>query len=98
MDVNQAASDLAEPPAREGSSIMPYKTDTELPDSVRHVLPTHAQDIYRKAFNSAWDEYTDSSKRRGDESREEAAHKVAWAAVKDSYEKDEKTGKWRPKQ
>ena len=76
---------------------MPYKTDTELPESVRDALPKHAQDIYRAAFNRAWDEYSDASKRRGNESREEAAHKVAWAAVKDKYEKDDSSGKWHPK-
>ncbi len=66
---------------------MPYQTDRELPDSVKDTLPAHAQDIYREAFDSAWDEYSDPSKRRGTESREEVAHKVAWAAVKKSYEK-----------
>ena len=76
---------------------MPYKTDAELPESVRDALPNHAQDIYRAAFNSAWDEYRDASKRRGNESQEEAAHKVAWAAVKDEYEKDDSSGKWHPK-
>ncbi len=76
---------------------MPYKTDSDLPQSVRDALPKHAQDIYRSAFNSAWDEYADASKRRGGESREEAAHKVAWAAVKDKYEKDDKTGNWQLK-
>src|SRR5512134_2007895 len=59
---------------------MPYRTDEELPDSVKNNLPAHAQDIYREAFNSAWEEYEDASKRRGNESREEVAHKVAWAA------------------
>jgi cation transport regulator ChaB len=42
---------------------------------------------YREAFNSAWQEYQDASKRRGNESLEEVAHKVAWAAVKQKYEK-----------
>ncbi len=62
---------------------MPYKTKKELPDSVRNVLPDHAQAIYKESFNSAWDEYGH------DESR---AHAVAWAAVKKSYHKgdDEK--------
>lgn len=64
---------------------MPYETRTELPPSVKNNLPDHAQDIYRKAFNSAWDEYGDASKRRGDETHEEAAHRVAWAAVKKEY-------------
>ena len=76
---------------------MPYKTDSDLPESVRDALPKHAQDIYRSAYTSAWDEYAAPSKLRGGESRDEAAHKVAWAAVKDKYEKDDKTGKWQLK-
>ncbi len=75
---------------------MPYKNRQSLPDSVQHVLPAHAQDIYKEAFNSAWDEYKDSSDRRGNESREETAHKVAWAAVKHSYKKGD-DDKWHPK-
>jgi cation transport regulator len=75
---------------------MPYKTDSELPVGVRNVLPQHAQDIYRAAFNNAWDEYADSSKRRGKESREEAAHRVAWAAVEKEYAKDA-NGVWLKK-
>lgn len=76
---------------------MPYKTNGELPSSVKDNLPEHAQEIYRKAFNSAWDEYADPEDRRGDESREETAHQVAWAAVKKTYEKDSDTGKWQKK-
>lgn len=72
---------------------MPYETRSELPDSVKDTLPAHAQDIYQAAFNNAWDEYADPDKRRGDDSREEVAHKVAWAAVKQSYEKNE-AGHW----
>ncbi len=68
---------------------MPYNKLSELPDSVRDNLPKHAQEIYRGAFNSAWEQYKDSEDRRGDDSREEVAHKVAWSAVKQSYEKSE---------
>ncbi|HEO98125.1 MAG: ChaB family protein [Campylobacterales bacterium] len=71
---------------------MPYDTLDALPDSVKTNLPKHAQEIYKEAFNSAWNEYADPQKRHGDASREETAHKVAWAAVKHSYEKRE--GKW----
>lgn len=39
---------------------MPYSKASELPDSVKHVLPSHAQHIYMKSFNSAWDEYKES--------------------------------------
>ena len=66
---------------------MPYHSKKDLPDSVRHVLPEHAQEIYKEAFNSAWDQYKHSENRRGDASREETAHKVAWAAVKHDYQK-----------
>ena len=63
---------------------MPYATRRDLPDSVKDHLPAHAQDIYKEAFNSAWDEY-------GHE--EERAHRVAWGAVKESYHKNA-SGKW----
>ncbi len=42
---------------------MPYKTKSDLPESVKHVLPSHAQDIYKEAFNSAWDQYKDKEDR-----------------------------------
>ena len=66
---------------------MPYERITDLPESVRDNVPKHAQEIYKEAFNSAWDQYDEPSERRGDASREETAHKVAWAAVKEKYEK-----------
>lgn len=66
---------------------MPYSSISELPDAVRDHLPKHAQEIYKEAFNSAWDDYADEDARRGSESREETAHKVAWAAVKKKYMK-----------
>lgn len=72
---------------------MPYEKLEALPDSVRNNLPKHAQEIYMKAFNNAWEEYRDPEERRGASSREEAAHKVAWAAVKKEYKKDT-SGKW----
>jgi cation transport regulator len=76
---------------------MPYKNELELPASVKKNLPEHAQKIYLEAFNNAWDEYKNPEDRRGDASREETAHKVAWSAVKKSYEKDEKSGIWKKK-
>jgi cation transport regulator ChaB len=38
----------------------------------------------------------DRDDRRAGTTREETAHKVAWAAVKNVYEKNTKTGKWEP--
>lgn len=75
---------------------MPYQSHKDLPDNVRQVLPAHAQDIYQQTFNSAWNQYKDQQDRRGDESQEEVAHKVAWSAVKAKYAKGE-DDKWHPK-
>ena len=75
---------------------MPYPSTSDLPDSVRDNVPAHAQEIYKNAFNNAWNEYADKGERRGDESREEVAHKVAWAAVKKKYGKGD-DGHWHAK-
>ena len=75
---------------------MPYSSRSSLPDNVKSVLPAHAQDIYKEAFNSDWDEYKEKKDRRGDETREEVAHKVAWSAVKHTYEKGD-DDKWHKK-
>jgi cation transport regulator len=66
---------------------MPYQKLSDLPDSVRDNLPKHAQEIYQAAYNSAWEQYDQPEERRGDASREETAHRIAWAAVKKKYEK-----------
>jgi cation transport regulator len=68
---------------------MPYTTNADLPPSVRNHLPAHAQDIYRAAFNSAYEQYA------SDPFQEEAAHRIAWAAVKRSYVKE--GGEWVPR-
>ena len=43
---------------------MPYKNNTDLPDLVKNHLPKHAQDIYREAFNHAFEQYESPKKRR----------------------------------
>jgi len=65
---------------------MPYKNLNDLPEPVQEHLPKHAQEIYRAAYNSAWEEYAQD---------EERAHKVAWSAVKKKYVKDESSGQWK---
>jgi cation transport regulator len=60
---------------------MPYETNSDLPPSVQNHLPEHAQSIYREAFNHAY------ASHEGDPRQEEAAHRIAWAAVKRSYVK-----------
>jgi cation transport regulator len=67
---------------------MPYNKLSDLPDSVKDNVPKHAQEIYQAAYNSAWEQYDHD---------EERAHRVAWAAVKNDYEKDEESGRWKKK-
>jgi cation transport regulator len=67
---------------------MPYATNDDLPPSIKLHLPPHAQDIFRTAFNSAWDSYRVKESWRLDE----VAHRVAWAAVKQRYRK--LNGQW----
>lgn len=77
---------------------MTYKNNSDLPDKVKDHLPSHAQDIYREAFNNAFEQYKAPGKRDDkSDSNEETAHKVAWAAVKKEYQKDDKSGKWQKK-
>ena len=61
---------------------MPYPTIADLPPALQHHLPLHAQEIYRSAFNHAWQNYAASGE------REQIAHRVAWAAAKRRYSKD----------
>ena len=60
---------------------MPYRDNSDLPESVQSRLPQHAQDIYREAFNHAYAAHA------GEEDREKRSHMIAWAAVKRTYVK-----------
>lgn len=72
---------------------MPYQNLSDLPSSVQDSLPEHAQEIYLEAFNNAYGEYDRPEERREGASREETAHRVAWAAVKKVYDKNDE-GRW----
>ncbi len=78
--------------------LMPYRNLKDLPEGVRKNLPEHAQEIYLEAFNNAWEEYAKPEDRKGEASREETAHRVAWSAVKQIYQKDEESGEWKKKE
>ncbi|BDU60234.1 cation transport regulator [Candidatus Rickettsia kotlanii] len=61
---------------------MPYKNNNDLHDSVKNHLLSYAKGIYRAAFNHVFEPYKDVDKRRGNDSRETVAHKVAWSACR----------------
>jgi cation transport regulator len=71
---------------------MPYASTTELPPAIRDHLPVSAQEVFVAAFNAAWTSY----RGRDPEERERRAFRIAWAAVKRSYEK--LAGRWVPKE
>ena len=60
---------------------MPYAANADLPASLRSHLPDHARDIFRAAFNHAFESHCN------DPRHEEIAHRIAWSAVKRQYEK-----------
>jgi cation transport regulator len=60
---------------------MPYQSNVDLPAFVHDHLQSHAQALYRAAFNHAYEAHA------GDPRQEEIAHRIAWAAVKRSYTK-----------
>lgn len=62
---------------------MPYPANEDLPKSITNHLPYDAQTLFRKVFNRAYGQYE----------TEEQAFRVAWAAVKKEYVKNE-DGMW----
>jgi cation transport regulator len=62
---------------------MQYETIKQLPVSIRDTLPDPAKEIYRKAYNQAWEEY-DQDAQRG-LNQQGLAHQQAWMAVKHEY-------------
>jgi cation transport regulator len=76
---------------------MPYRTIEDLPSNLREILPEHAQEIFVKSFNNAWQEYQDTN-RPAELSHEEIAFRTAWNAVKKKYAKNKRTGKWEIKE
>jgi cation transport regulator len=77
---------------------MPYKTIQDLPPNLQEILPQHAQEIFVKSFNHAWEEYQENANQSDDISHEEIAYRTAWNAVKKKYAKDQHTGKWLEKE
>ena len=68
---------------------MPYRNIDDLPPRVKNHLPTHAQHIFLEAFDHAWNEYADPSKRNDSHAdREQTCFRVAWSAVKQEYHKE----------
>ena len=72
---------------------MRYENKSQLPPTIRDVLPEHAQELYLQAYRKAWDEYEEG---QGYLSRETMAHQQGYTAVRHEYVQDRGTGKWHP--
>ena len=70
---------------------MQYETVKQLPIPIRDILPEKAKEIYRKAYNQAWEEF-DKDAHRG-LNQQGLAHQQAWGAVKQEYVLD--LDEWR---
>ena len=60
---------------------MPYASNEDLPPRCAITFRSMRKNIYREAFNHAYAAHWN------DPRREEAAHRIAWGAVKRSYVK-----------
>jgi cation transport regulator ChaB len=66
---------------------MRYETITQLPFHCQTHLPEAALEVYKDAWNRAWDESSDRMTAR--------AH--AWDAVRERFERDAMTRQWVPR-
>jgi cation transport regulator len=73
-----------------------YRSTDDLPENLKVILPPHAKHIFMKSHNRVIEQYQDPKTRKYGGSLEEAAHRVAWNAVKTKYHKNEQTGYWEP--
>jgi cation transport regulator ChaB len=74
---------------------MRYEKTSELPDMVRDYLTEDLQEIYMKAYNEVYENYTED--RGGEAGREAVAHRQGMEAVERDYTYIEEEGKWYPK-
>jgi cation transport regulator len=87
MSVNEVTIDAARLASlRQTERTMPYDQNSELPESVRGHLPVHAQTVFREAFNHAFAAHS------AEPDCEQRAFRIAWSAVKRTYEK--RDGEW----
>lgn len=70
----------------------PYETIEDIPEIVRDDLPDEALEIYREAYQEAWEGYTEEE--GGELGQHAVAHRVGMTAVENEYALDEDTGEW----
>lgn len=72
---------------------MLYKSREELPENIREALPEEAQNLYIKAYNSAYKDHQDSQ-RPAHVSLHQIANEQAWKVVGREWQKDTEHNVW----
>ena len=62
---------------------MTCETVKQLPVTLRDVLPDKAKEVYRKAYNQAWEAYDKDA--HGGLNQQGLAHRRGWTAVQHEY-------------
>jgi cation transport regulator len=81
--------------AENKEELMRYEKKSDLPDTIRDVLPHEAQELYLEAYQKSYDNY--KAPEGGELSQESVAHRDGWTAVQQEYEQDKETGEWHRK-
>jgi len=71
---------------------MRYESKSDLPHTLRDALPEEAQRIYLKAYQEAWDKYSEEESSELDQ--EGVAHRQAMHAVEEEFVLREDMGGW----
>jgi cation transport regulator len=71
---------------------MRYETKSDLPETLRDILPDEALELYLEAYQHSWDTYDEEE--GGDLSRDAVAHRDGWTAVEHEYVQNKETGEW----
>jgi cation transport regulator len=72
---------------------MRYEKKSDLPATIRDILPEEAQQVYLEAYQRSYDDYEEGE--GGDLSRESVAHRDGWTALQREYRQNRETGEWQ---
>ena len=71
---------------------MAYTKISELPATIRNVLPAEAQEVYMEVYNEALEmKLTESDQKIP---RDDMAHQLAWDTMTRQFTHDPRTGQW----
>ena len=75
---------------------MTFRHRRELPEALQQMLPLDAQEMYLETYNKVWRDYRAGKVAYYAGSRQEVAHRKAWAKVRQNFYRAT-SGDWRRK-